>query len=143
MPTSPPWPRLAAPRRRGCVPRCAAISRTSSRVPCARTPPSATRPCRRSPKTCGAIASTSRRAHLQIILAELYGIAVHARRAEALLVRARSGASEAGDPALLSRVECNLAFRHGMNGAIDQARPLFEAAVARLRTMQDPDRGAL
>jgi serine/threonine-protein kinase len=86
----------------------------------------------------------AQRAHLQLILSSLYGQATFQEKADAVLARAEADARLARDDTLLARVECHRAYRQAIGGGrSEQAGPLFERGIGRLRGSSDPDRAAL
>ena len=85
----------------------------------------------------------AQRAHLQLMLAQLYGQATKPKEAEALLQRARTAAGTTSDLALQFDIECELATQYSDNGSIDQGRRIFDAAMARLAVTPVGDRAVL
>ncbi len=75
----------------------------------------------------------AQRAHLGMLLGKLYAARQRPKQAQALLTRALADATSAGDLQLLSEAECELASSVGLAGAVDQAGPLFDGAITRLR----------
>jgi serine/threonine-protein kinase len=85
----------------------------------------------------------AQRAHLQLMLGSLYVQALDLKKAQALLLRARADARGVPDLALQAQIECQLGYQHGINRAFDSARPMLDAAIARLRAAPDTDHTVL
>jgi tetratricopeptide (TPR) repeat protein len=85
----------------------------------------------------------AQRTQLLLILAVLQGQVQNQGKAMELLLRAQASARDVTDISLRSEVECQLAFNYGVTGAFDQARPLFDSAIAQLRGARHVDNATL
>ncbi len=85
----------------------------------------------------------AQRAHLELIVGNLFAQANYRAKGQALLLRARSDARDAPDISLKAEIECQIASEHGHAGEEELARPLFDSAIASLRTAPDADQGTL
>ena len=83
------------------------------------------------------------RARLLLTLANLYVDAMEPHKAEALLLRAQASAKAVVDAPLQARVDCSLAAHFGDTYAFDRAQPLFDSAIARLKSEPELDLAAL
>ncbi|HEX6707204.1 MAG TPA: serine/threonine-protein kinase [Albitalea sp.] len=83
------------------------------------------------------------RARLRLMLAGVYGQAMIQNQAERLLLNAQADAAKLPDPALQVEIECQLAMQRGDSGALEVARRMLDAAIARLRAMPDADSSLL
>ena len=85
----------------------------------------------------------AQRAHLQLMLADLYGQATKPKEAEALLLLARAAAGKTSDSALQIAIECQLATQYSDNGSLDQARTIFDTTMAALAAKPVSDQAVL
>ena len=85
----------------------------------------------------------AQRAHLQRLLGGLHAQANDTDKAMALLRRAQEAARRDTDLSLQTDIECQIAAQHSTAGAFDLARRMFDAALARLRTLSSSDPGSL
>ena len=77
------------------------------------------------------------RARLLLALANLYVEAMKQDKAQALLGRAQMAARGVDDASLQAKIDCSLASHLGDENAFDRAMPLFDAAIARLKSAAD------
>jgi tetratricopeptide (TPR) repeat protein len=74
----------------------------------------------------------AQRTQLLLILAVLHGQVQNEEKATELLLRAHATARDVTDVSLRSEVACQLASQYGVSGNFEQARPLFDHAMAEL-----------
>jgi len=85
----------------------------------------------------------AQRAHLQLMLADLYGQASKREKAEPLLAHALTAAQTTSDLPLQLSIECQLALQLGDNGSFDQSRKMYGAVIAKLEALPGADRAIL
>jgi eukaryotic-like serine/threonine-protein kinase len=82
----------------------------------------------------------AQRAHLRLIIADLFAQAASREEEHELILRARTDARASSDPTQQAEIDCLLALHHGVVGEFAVAQPLFDAAFATLRAAPEADR---
>ena len=75
----------------------------------------------------------AQRAHLQLLLANLYANANNVAKTDQLGLSAQRDARDGADPFLKAEIDCLIARQHGYEGHYDKAMPILDGAIANLR----------